>query len=230
MPYILQRLLREDSCGVDVGSHIGSFLSLLTKYAPLGKHIAFEASKSKSEWLSKKFSAIEILPYAVAEKAGTAVFGENRRRPGFSRLLMKEELAAGGYEVAVVRLDDIVLDRKIDLIKLDIEGGELGALRGAIRAIDKLQPSIIFECGSQYSLERMNINRRELYDFITIDMQYRIFGFSDFLFYKESMEYSEFHKCGIYPFRAFNFVALPAARQIGAPPGGGRESLDYKGL
>jgi len=229
MPYVLQRLLRKDSCGVDVGSHVGSFLSLLIKYAPEGKHIAFEPSAVKSKWLRKKFPFVEVFPHAVADKAGSAVFGEDRKFPGFSRLLMKGELSAIGYVVAVKCLDDALIDRRIDLIKLDIEGGELAALKGAINTINKHQPSIIFECGSQYSVEMNNISRRELYDFIAIDMSYKIFGFSDFLFSKESMEYGEFHKCGLYPFRAFNFVALPAS-QVLAPPGSGRTGLDYKGL
>src|SRR6516162_8000851 len=48
-PYVLQRLLANDSSCVDVGCHIGSFLSYLIKYAPQGRHVAFEASRTKSE-------------------------------------------------------------------------------------------------------------------------------------------------------------------------------------
>src|SRR5689334_3504563 len=52
---VLQRLLANDSCGVDVGAHIGSFLSLLMTYAPNGRHVAFEPSTTKSKWLTRRF-------------------------------------------------------------------------------------------------------------------------------------------------------------------------------
>jgi hypothetical protein len=48
LPLILRKLLTDSSCGVDVGSHLGSFLSLLTTIAPNGRHIAFEPITSIS--------------------------------------------------------------------------------------------------------------------------------------------------------------------------------------
>jgi hypothetical protein len=66
--HILQRLVTNNSCGVDVGSHIGSFLSLLLKYAPQGKHIAVEASKVKSQWLRRRFPTVEIVSKAVGDE------------------------------------------------------------------------------------------------------------------------------------------------------------------
>jgi FkbM family methyltransferase len=229
--YVLQQLLADDSCGTDVGCHIGSFLSLLLKYAPQGKHIAVEASKVKSQWLRRRFPTVEIVSKAVADACGVGIFEENIKAPGYSRLRMKEESEreATDYDVMVCRLDDILLDRKIDFIKLDIEGGELAALRGAAMVIKKWQPAIIFECGTEYYLNRLNISRRELYDFLTLDLKYRIYCFSDFLFNKGSMDFCEFQKAGLYPFRAFNFVALPALKQIDTKPRGGRENLDYRG-
>ena len=44
---------------------------------------------------------------------------------------------------------------------------------------------------------------------ITQDLGYDIFSFTDFLFDKGEMTYDEFRKCGLYPFRALNFVAVP---------------------
>ena len=108
------------------------------------------------------------------------------------------------------RLDDVLLKRaKVSLIKLDIEGGELDALRGAKGVITKCRPAIIFECGSEQDLRRQDLSRRELYDYITADLHYKMFSFVDFIFDKEEMTFEEFRKCGIYPFRAFNFVAIP---------------------
>jgi hypothetical protein len=48
-----------------------------------------------------------------------------------------------------------------------------------------------------------------LFDHITGVMNYDVFTFGDFLHDKGPLGFDEFRKCGIYPFRAFNFVALP---------------------
>jgi FkbM family methyltransferase len=218
LPLILQKLLASDSCGVDVGCHIGSFLSLLKRYAPNGQHVAFEASATKSKWLQNQFPDVEIFPHAVANEAGRGIFQEDYARPGYSRLRRAPSRSAehsSSYEVQICRLDDVLLGKgRVDLIKLDIEEGELAALQGAQKLIRKWHPAIIFECGSDHDLDREKL-RRDLYDFITGDLSYEIFCFADFLFGKGSMMFDEFRKCGRYPFRAFNFIALPHTSDAG---------------
>lgn len=212
LPTILQRLLSRDSRGVDVGSHIGSFLSLLKKYAPDGRHVAFEASVAKSRWLKRRFPDVDVFSSAVADETGKALFEENYAQSGYSHVVRHENQVARNasiYEVTLCRLDDILLDSgKVDLIKLDIEGGELAALRGAYKLIKKWRPAIIFECGSEYGMDQQKLSRKDLYDFITDELNYKIFCFADFVFDKEAMTFAEFRKCGLYPFRAFNFVAI----------------------
>lgn len=103
-------------------------------------------------------------------------------------------------------------DQRVDLIKLDIEGGEFEALLGAKRVIGKWRPALIFECGSEYYLKSQNLRRRDLYDLVTGEFGYEIFSFGDFLSNKGCLAFEEFLKCGLYPFRAFNFVAPAASR------------------
>jgi FkbM family methyltransferase len=214
LPLILQKVLSETSCGVDVGCHIGSFLSLLMKYAPRGRHIAFEPSQTRGNRLKSRFPNATIHNCAVSDWAGVAVFEENETELGYSRLqgmVHATNANTTSYEVEVCRLDDILLrETKIDLLKLDIEGGELAALRGAVQSIRKFQPVIIFECGPEYGMTEQKLSRRALYEFITQDLSYDIFSFVDFLFDKGPMTYDEFRKCGLYPCRAFNFIAQPS--------------------
>jgi FkbM family methyltransferase len=195
---------------VDVGCHVGSFLSLLIKICPDGHHTAIEAVPKKAVWLKSKFKNVTIFSVAVGEKPGTAMFEENIEQPGRSRLqdLRPQDGAVQLYNVDIKRLDDI-LSEKVDFIKMDIEGAELAALRGARNIIERWKPSILFECGGEYDMALSGFDRQALYDFITKDLQYDIFSFVDFIFDKGKMGADEFRKCGIYPFRAFNFVALP---------------------
>lgn len=218
LPLILGKLLKPDSCGVDVGCHIGSFLGLLLKYSPNGKHTAIEASATKGKWLKRGYPSVKVLQFAVSDKNGTATFEEDINNPGFSHLL--ESRTSDGpvttYEVEVHRLDD-VLSGRVDFIKLDIEGGELSALRGAVQTFAKWKPSLLFECGSEYENNVVQSSRHDLFNFLTGTLRYKIYTFSDFLFDKGPLEYDEFRKCGLYPFRAFNFVALPELSESGEP-------------
>jgi FkbM family methyltransferase len=50
----------------------------------------------------------------------------------------------------------------VELIKLDIEGGELAALRGAQQIIAKHKPALIFECGPEPALAQHNLSRQDL--------------------------------------------------------------------
>jgi len=205
LPEVLRKLLSPHSSVVDVGCHLGSFLRLVQEIAPRGKHIGVEASARKGEWLRSKFPTVEIHNVAVGEIDGEATFEENLREGGYSRLLGANEKTDNlYYTVTVKRLDDLIT-RKVDLLKLDIEGAELQALKGGVSIMDKSHPPILFECGSEYVLNKQS--RRDLFDFLT-DRGYGIHTFGDFLFNKGPMEFSEFQRCGLYPFRAFNFLAL----------------------
>ena len=85
----------------------------------------------------------------------------------------------------------------------------MSALHGATTTIEKNRPSLLFECGAEEEMRHMGHDRQALFDFITGAIGYDVFLFSDYLFDKGPMTTVEFKKAGIYPFRAFNYVALP---------------------
>jgi FkbM family methyltransferase len=210
MPQVLARLLSPSSCVVDVGCHVGSFLAMVLQTADKGHHVAFEASPERSALARRRFPVVEFFSVAVGDRNGKATFAEDRDTAGYSHLT-KDRNHPGRmsyYEVDVCRLDDILLDReRVDLIKLDIEGGELAALKGATKLIAKWHPTIIFECSSEYDLRACGLDRRDLFDLLA-GHGYEILTLTDLLFDKGGMGFDEFRRCGLYPFRAFNFIAL----------------------
>jgi FkbM family methyltransferase len=208
LPEVLRRLVTKSSNVLDIGCHLGSFLSLARRLAPAGHHIAIEASPTKAGWLARKFPDVQVEQVAVSDHTGTATFEENIRNPGFSRL-------QGGfpscdpvnrYAVAVTTLDALNIQHRVDFVKIDIEGAELAAFRGGSEFFAGNRPKILFECGADANA---GLDRSALFDHITQEMAYDIFTFGDFLHNKGPLSFDEFRKCGIYPFRAFNFIAIP---------------------
>lgn len=204
LPTVLSRLLKPSSNIVDVGGHLGSFLSLARQFAPNGRHTIIEASKTKASWLKDRFPECRVECIGVSDKIGTSLFHEDPVNPGFSRLTN----AAGPdrIEINTTTLDSLDLGC-VHLLKLDIEGAELPALRGASELMRVSAPAVIFECGAD---SNGNFDRRALFDHFQ-SIGYDIYTFVDFLFDKGPLSFDEFRKCGIYPFRAFNFVALRRA-------------------
>jgi FkbM family methyltransferase len=203
---ILSRLLKPDSVCVDVGCHIGSFLKMAYDFAPIGRHIAFEPSPTKARWLRQHFPKADIFASAVGDEMGTITFHENYVAPGLS-FVSSDQSALNDHtarEVALCKLDDVLSDReKIDLIKIDVEGNELSVLRGAQRVIEDHRPTIIFEFGPG-----SDDLRRILFEWLT-SAGYGIHTYADFLYGRGALGFDEFRRCGVYPFRALNFLAAP---------------------
>ena len=70
-----------------------------------------------------------------------------------------------GRPVNTIAIDDIEFNLPISFMKIDIEGGELFALKGAIKTINKHRMPIIFEYGSHFE-EELNLCFQEYVDFI----------------------------------------------------------------
>jgi FkbM family methyltransferase len=210
LPQFLKTVLGPESNVVDVGSHVGSFISLAMKFAPNGKHTLFEPTPSKCEILRVKFHKATVHQVAVSNISGTATFEENLKQSGVSRLQGTNASTdtVSRYQVVVSRLDDMLSDR-VDLLKLDVIGNELAALRGATQTIIRYRPTILFGCGSEDALNQIGASRSALYNFLTAELNYAIFTFIDYLYKKPEMSFIEFEKCGMYPFRAVYFIAIP---------------------
>jgi hypothetical protein len=67
----------------------------------------------------------------------------------------------------------------VDLIKIDVEGGELGVLKGATKIIEKFHPVIIFEHGLGAS-DYYNTSCEDIFNFFEIS-KYSLFTLKGFI-------------------------------------------------
>lgn len=211
--HYLKKTIRPAWNCIDVGAHIGSFTAKIIRLAPNGKHVALEAIPYKAAWIARRWKEISVHNCAAGDSVQEVAFFENASRPGFSSLGMRKDSAnhrdkIQELRVAMLPLDEILSDvAHFDFIKIDVEGAELGVLRGCSRMIARCSPIILFESGPG-GAESCGYRRRDLYDF------FRCRGFSVYLprhalYNREPLTPDEFERSHVYPFRAFNYFAIP---------------------
>lgn len=144
----------ESNC-IDIGTHEGEILDLFIRQSPAGNHFGFEPLPFLFEKLKQKYRSlpnIHIYPFALSNQNEVAEFNYVISNPAYSGLLKRRYDRPGEQDtkidVEVKTLDDIIpVNTKIDLIKIDVEGGEINVLKGAGRIMAESNPVIIFEFG-----------------------------------------------------------------------------------
>lgn len=172
---VVQKTLKKNSATIDVGCHKGEMLLEFLQHSPQGVHFAFEPIPAFYEQLKINFNQANchIFPYALAEKSGTTEFNYVKNAPAYSGLKQRkyavENPEIEKIQVEIKTLDELIpRDTKIDLLKIDVEGAELGVLKGGLNTIKEHKPVIIFECGLGAS-DFYGTKPEEVFDFITAE-------------------------------------------------------------
>lgn len=141
----------KDPIVFDVGAQGGDYTKEVLKYQPNAHVYAFEPSKRSYDALNKMFASdasekrdgkITLSQIALGEKDTEAVL-YSADAAGVDSLVDLPDTERNTYresgKVRVRSLDSFCLEHEIkhiDLIKIDVEGGELGALKGAQKMLD----------------------------------------------------------------------------------------------
>jgi FkbM family methyltransferase len=148
---LLQLTLSRDAVCVDVGANVGTVLAEMVAAAPDGKHTAFEPVPWLAADLRARFPQVTVHASAVSDRPGEASFTVLPDRPAQSSLSATRSpgtghLPAQVITVPVVRLDDALTEPPA-VVKIDVEGAELEALRGARQVLADAHPTVVLEFG-----------------------------------------------------------------------------------
>ena len=139
---IIQLLKHEPSCAFDIGGNVGSYTEELCRRWPNIIVHVFEPSPTNLPKLEKRFGSrknIHIHPFALSDFDGTTTLFADQPGSGMGSLSHRNLTHLGISEfnneeqVKVIRGEDYwkkLGGGKVDIIKLDIEGHELSAIKG----------------------------------------------------------------------------------------------------
>lgn len=110
------------------------------------KYWAFEADEHNYDVLKQKCHAhhwdnVEVNKIAVWSKKETLIF-ENNDVTGDVSGKVVEKHTEKGVMVQADSLDNVLADERVDFIKMDIEGAEPEALKGAEKLIKRYKPTL----------------------------------------------------------------------------------------
>lgn len=203
--YLLVRLCDDDKTFIDVGSHIGSVISEV-KHHRKSRIIAFEAIPKKAQKLIKKFPDVTVFNYAVSDTSGKSKFYINEKLSGYSSL--NKTNGTVEIDVDVSTIDTLININDVDVIKIDIEGAELGALRGAVKLINKCHPTIMFESGPQ---EVLGYTKKEIWEFFDL-IGYKTFIPNRLAHNASPLSLDGFLDSHEYPRRTTNYFSVHESR------------------
>lgn len=183
---IFKRFMAPNSNAIDIGCHKGEILDLLIRYAPQGNHVGFEPIPDFFGDLKNKYAGkATIYPYALSNESGTTQFNFVKNAPAYSGIKQREykvdQPDIATLSVELKRLDDVISpNTRVDLIKIDVEGGEFNVMLGAKNLINAQKPLLIFESGLGAS-EFYGTSPDALFDFLHQELNYDLYKLQSFI-------------------------------------------------
>ena len=142
---VFEDTVTEGSIVFDVGAHVGFYTMLATVISgPQGRVFAFEPLPANLRFLREHLringmDGVQVFEAAVSDHEGEAVFAEGIG--SFDGRLADD----GSLRVRTLTLDSLLESGQVpapDFIKMDVEGGELAALKGARTLLAAHHPTI----------------------------------------------------------------------------------------
>lgn len=162
----LPELLRDVRSFVDIGSSLGQYAYFADKILADSDIFCIEPDPFKvrrlrelvADWQKTSTNRLHVIDKAVSDTMGSHTFFApvNHRSSGGLFALEKPAEWSGRIESIVdcVTLDSLFPDLDVDLVKIDVEGGEFRVLSGASNILKAAQARFLVEVAPWGDLER----------------------------------------------------------------------------
>ncbi len=167
---LFQKIAKDGMNILDVGANIGYYTLIGSRLVGVSGRIhAFEPESKAYEYLSRNVSTnkcpnVVLVGKAVSDRQGPASFIRNKPEEGF---ISNSSPSSRGITVQAISLDAYFSEEgwpPVDIIKMDIEGGEHSALRG-MKELSQRNPELklIMEF-NRSNIERAGTTPEEIAD------------------------------------------------------------------
>ena len=165
---IMDHCITPESTAIDVGANIGLVTMALATMIRTGAIFSFEPSAKAFSALTETIRAnrvrnVRAFQLALAEREGILGFADNPVSAAASHLRDASSLGSATTEVRATTLDAFVdreRIRRVDFIKIDVEGFEEEVLKGAARTLRDHRPGVFLEFNSFTLIAYGNKNPR----------------------------------------------------------------------
>lgn len=154
----LHRYLKKEMVALDIGANLGEYTLFMAKRLPLGRVFSFEPMKDICHLLRENvtlnnFNNVTIFEYGLSDKNQTMFLHEiddgneglGTFYPGAKKSTRAEEILLRSLDQKFPSFDVA----RLDFIKMDVEGAELFALKGAKNTIQKFRPLVMVEISEE---------------------------------------------------------------------------------
>lgn len=149
---LIRRHTRPGDLACDVGANKGSYLYWISRWA--GRVVAFEPQPGLASYLETISATLPLRNVTVEQKGvsdhsgALTLYMPSVNSPEASLVPIE---GAQKIEVPVVSLDDyFAAGERLAVLKVDVEGHELGVFRGADRILREDKPVLLFECEQRH--------------------------------------------------------------------------------
>ncbi len=151
--------LCDESCvSLDIGANRGVYSYLMRQHSQ--SVIAFEPNPFYADFVRRALKDVKVIEAAVSDHEGTSVLRVPLSEPIAGMGTIEAENTLDQVEVQQITISLLTLDSlkltKIGFMKIDVEGHELAALRGAANTIENSLPNLLIEAEERHRKDAVN--------------------------------------------------------------------------
>ncbi|MGI9450553.1 MAG: FkbM family methyltransferase [Geminicoccaceae bacterium] len=164
----------------DVGAHLGYYGCIAGALDRDRRVFLFEMNHNLVPLIQRNLDAnrlnnAEVVNHPVSDRRKTVSYDRDSTDAGLSMAEGTATPATPSHQIETVTLDDFFHERGVvpDVIKMDVQGAELEALKGGERLLRDHHPVLFLEVHPKV-IGDFGATVGEIYDYLTVDLKYKL--------------------------------------------------------